>query len=268
MPFTVSHTAAVLPLKILQPRWFSLTGLMAGAMSPDLIYFLMLQTNQRGVSHSWLGLFLFCLPAGIAFSFAFHWLFKQPAVEHLPWPLDRHWSGLADQSFRVPNARAWLVLVASVLIGTLSHFAWDSFTHGAGEIARMFPVLNKEFTLLGVTRSLCRFLQHLSTIVGAVVVMLFAFKSRLLPPPTISRPRCSPGRKFGFWVLGGVVSTLFAVQVVTLFERIYGFDASADYTQYPVVSSFGLAGWAGFFYYCCTVRLFALMRRRRRRSAR
>ena len=92
MPFTTSHPAIVLPLKMLKPRWFSLTGLMAGAMAPDLLYFLMMQTSYRGVSHSWLGLFVFCLPAGIAFSFAFHHLFKQPVIHNLPWPLDRRLS--------------------------------------------------------------------------------------------------------------------------------------------------------------------------------
>jgi len=261
MPFTVSHAAAVLPLKMFRPRWFSLTGLMAGAMAPDLIYFLLMQTTHRGVSHSWPGLFVFCLPAGVVFSFTFQWLFKQPVIYHLPRPLDRRLSGLTDQPFRVRGVRAWVVLVSSVLIGALSHFAWDSFTHGAGEMVKLFPVLNQSLTLFGVTRSLCRFLQHLSTISGAVALGVFALKSRFIPPPATSRTGRTPGQKLRFWLLGGIASTLFAVLVVVCFDRMYDLHAAKDLTQYDVVSAFGLAGWAGFFYYSCLVGLFTSRRR-------
>ena len=40
MPFTFSHPAAVLPLRLLPRHWFSLTGLVIGSMVPDFEYFL------------------------------------------------------------------------------------------------------------------------------------------------------------------------------------------------------------------------------------
>jgi hypothetical protein len=261
MPFTVSHASAALPLKILQPRWFSLTGLMAGAMSPDLLYFLMAQTTYRGVSHSWLGLVIFCLPAGVAFSFAFHLLFKEPLINHLPWLLERRLSGLADHRFRVRSARAWIVLVSSVLIGALSHFFWDSLTHGTGEIAGMLPILNEQYTLFGFTRSLCRYLQHLSTIAGAVALLIYVIKGSYLPPPTIAQPRRRPLEKLRFWFGVVVAASAFACLVVYCFDRIYGLNVTSDVTQYAVVSGFGLAGWAGFFYYCCIIGLRARRRK-------
>ena len=135
MPFTTAHPAAVLPLKKIWPRWFSLTGLMAGAMAPDLQYFLLADTTHRGLSHSWVGLFAVCLPMGLAFSFAFHWLFKEAFIANLPRPLDRWLSGLAVSTFGPRSWSEWAVLVSSVLIGALSHFAWDSFTHLHGEMA-------------------------------------------------------------------------------------------------------------------------------------
>jgi len=157
--------------------------------------------------------------------------------------------------------RAWVVLVVSVLIGALSHFAWDSFTHGAGEMARLLPVLNKEVTIFGVTELLCGFLQHLSTIVGAIVLLIFVLKGSLLPPPTTVPERRSTGQKLRFWLLGGTVSALFAFLVVVLFDRIYDLHAAEDPTQYDVISTFGLAGWAGFFYYCCLLGLIERARR-------
>jgi hypothetical protein len=255
MPFTISHTAIVLPLKQFKPRWFSLTGLMAGAMSPDLLYFLMMQTSYRGVSHSWLGLLVFCLPAGIAFSFAVHHLFKQPVIHNLPWPLDRHLSGLADHQFRVHSPRAWVVLITSVLIGALSHFFWDSLTHDTGEIAWMFPILKESFTLFGISQPLCRFIQHLSTFAGIVVLLLYILKGSLVPPPTISRPLRTPRRKFLFWLVGSVVAAVFALLVVWGYDHLYDLRVTTGYSRHAAMTTVGLASWAGFFYYSCITRL-------------
>lgn len=255
MPFTLAHAAVVLPLKKLRPRWFSLTGLMAGAISPDLLYFLMLQTEFRGLSHSWSGLLLFCLPAGLAFSFAFHYFFKQPVIGNLPRPLEHRLSGLAEQRFRVRSLRAWVVLTASVLIGAISHFFWDSFTHNFGEVAQLFPVLNQSFTFLGITLSLCRFAQHSSTIIGIAVLGLALFKGRLIPPLTISRPTRTVRQKLGFWLVGGALATAFACFVVFFYDRLYDLHIADDHNHHSAMQSFGLAGWAGFFYYCCIQRL-------------
>jgi hypothetical protein len=40
MPFTFAHPAIVLPLKHLPKRWYSLTGLIIGSMTPDFEYFI------------------------------------------------------------------------------------------------------------------------------------------------------------------------------------------------------------------------------------
>ena len=62
MPFTVSHAAAVLPLKNSR---LPLAALMVGSMSPDFAYFLPAALSARTASHSLPGIFLFCLPAGL-----------------------------------------------------------------------------------------------------------------------------------------------------------------------------------------------------------
>ncbi|WP_220463965.1 DUF4184 family protein [Adhaeribacter radiodurans] len=39
MPFTFSHPAIVLPLTLLLRKWYSLTGLVIGSLTPDFEYF-------------------------------------------------------------------------------------------------------------------------------------------------------------------------------------------------------------------------------------
>src|SRR5215510_10405240 len=75
MPFTVSHAAAVLPIH----RWTNyklpLTALMIGSMAPDFGYFFS-HDFPRHLTHSFPGLFIFALPAGLMI-----WLFYVAFLE-------------------------------------------------------------------------------------------------------------------------------------------------------------------------------------------
>jgi hypothetical protein len=258
MPFTISHPAYILPLKQIRPRWFSLTGLAAGALAPDLIYFLMMTTAYRGWSHSWTGLFIFCLPAGIIFSFVFQRLVKYDLIANLPAPFDRILSGLKNSGFRPVGYRDWIVLIVSVLVGTLSHFFLDSMTHQQGEIARRVPFLLERSTILGLTVSNCRILQHFFTTLGALTILFYIFKSRIIPPPSSDFDAGSTKDKLIFWIKGGAIATVFACLIIYIFYGYSIFRLDKAFFVYPVSSTFGLAGWAGFFYYVC---IYALVKR-------
>jgi len=251
MPFTTSHPAIVLPLKQIWPKWFSLTGLIAGAMAPDLPYFLLSITTYRGISHSWAGLFIVCFPAAIVFSFVFHRLFKYDAIVNLPKPFDVKFSGLAVSEFKLRDWQGWLIFIFSILIGILSHFFWDSFTHPTGEIARMFPLLTENTTIFGITRSYARFLQHISTIVGGVAVLIFFFKSRLVPSPAFYKSVRKPNKKLLFWVMCGSFALIFAVAAVCFYNNFYDWQIENGYNRNLVWMSFGIGNWAGLFYIIC-----------------
>jgi hypothetical protein len=259
MPFTVSHPAAVLPLKKLWPRWFSLSGLMAGAMAPDLQYFLLADTTHRGVSHSWIGLFTVCLPLGVIFAFVFHRLFKRTFIANLPRPFDGALSGLAETRFAPGSVREWVVLVGSVLIGAVSHFAWDSFTHAHGEMAQRLPFLLHETTIFGITRMRVRWLQHLSTIVGGLALLYFTWRWKLLPEPLTRESWRRPMEKLRFWIIAGAVGTIYAVGAVWLYDYVYDWHVMLGHNLVPAVSTFGLGGWAGAFYAVC---VYGLVKRR------
>ncbi len=247
MPFTTSHPAVVLPLKKLWPGWFSL----AGAMAPDLQYFLLADTTYRGISHSWPGLFTVCLPLGIVFAFAFHRLFKRQFIANLPRPLDRALSGLAVSEFRPATLREWLVLIYSMLIGALSHFFWDSFTHFDGELAQRIPWLLEQSTFLGLTRHNTRWVQHVSSALGALAVVIGVWKWKLVPPPADPKPGKSPRQKLGFWLSGGACGLAAACLAVWFYNSYYDWRLELGHHQTLAFMSFGLGSWAGFFYFAC-----------------
>ncbi len=242
MPFTVAHTGIVLPLKKWRPHWFSLSGLMAGAMAPDLIYFLLLNTAHRGFSHSWSGLFIFDIPAGLAFAFAFHYLFKYHFIINLPSTLAQRLSGLAEADFTPRSGRAWVVLIYSVTLGVLTHFGWDSFTHARGEIAVMLPFLTEYTTLFGEPVRWTTVAQHTSTIVGFLLLGWFVLKGWNLPPSVATLEYRTPAEKIRFWFGTGIVAVVVAFGALG-FYRTYAPGLAPD-----TFTTFGLGGFAGFFW--------------------
>lgn len=259
MPFTTSHPAAVLPIKQIFGSYSSLTGLMAGAMAPDLLYFLTLTTEFRGFSHSWAGLFVFCLPAGILFSFVFHNLFKYQLIRNLPSPLDRKLAGLAQSTFKVKSSRAWIILILSVAVGTLTHFAWDALTHPEGELARRIPFFLSSIDLFGRPRQVSRIFQHVSTITGWVVIIIYVLKGNIIPAPQNVIAQVSIKEKVMFWVSGSMLSLAAAWVMVLIFNDLFGWVIEDGFKISLAQITFGLTGWTTFF--CWTIVYGLLVRR-------
>lgn len=257
MPFTTSHPAIILPLKHIWPRYFSLSGLMAGAMSPDLLYFLMMGTTERSFSHSWPGLFLFCLPAGVVFAFAFHRLFKRPFLAALPSGLDRFFSGLAYSRFDVCTVRAWLVLASSVLVGALSHFFWDAWTHAHGTIASRIPLFLSYVSILDREVQVTTILQHTSTLLGAGAILWYLVTGRLTPPAMTDYRSLESRRKWTYWIVAAVGSGVFALLALQIWAGGFGFWTLAHGDRGVVIRAIGLGSWAGFFWATCMYGLAA-----------
>ena len=83
MPFTFSHPAIVLPLTYFPKKWFSLTGLVIGSLTPDFEYFLRMRIKSN-YSHTIDGLFWFDLPLGLLLAFIFHDIVRNSLFDNLP----------------------------------------------------------------------------------------------------------------------------------------------------------------------------------------
>lgn len=183
MPFTVSHAAAVMPLS--RNRSFVLSALVIGSMVPDLEFYLFFSFT-RVVSHSLLGIFTFCLPAGLIALAVFHGLLKRPLLSLLPIGHRRLLAPYAG-SFAWRPASRFLQIVVSLLVGVLSHLVWDAFTHVYGLGVRAFPLLALPLWPLsrGAIR-ICDLLQLFFSIMGLVFLLhaYFDWYGRQPGPPT------------------------------------------------------------------------------------
>jgi hypothetical protein len=146
MPFTISHTAVVLPLSRLLARRHLLSATVIGAMVPDFRIFFM--GIPRVETHSAISLVTFCLPVGLITYWVFERLIKTPVVQVLPEGPYARWRPNAMEG-DIRSLRQWLTAAFGILAGAVSHLVWDGFTHEGGRGVRMFPVLDDSIIDIG-----------------------------------------------------------------------------------------------------------------------
>jgi len=173
MPFTLSHIAIVIPLKI-KPLNFS--SLVIGSLVPDTLYFLpknILYFNIHTIS----GLFFFCLPIGLFFYFFWEYFLKKPSLLFLHNLLN---IPTCEIEFRL-SFRSIFLASFSIFLGSYLHIFWDSFTHNYGSMVEALPFLKSViFTVKGEPIYAFKLLQYASSTIGGIILSFWIFKKILL----------------------------------------------------------------------------------------
>jgi len=172
MPFTVSHVAAVLPLRRTRLIW---SALVVGAMAPDFEYFLLMSPQDR-YGHTLIGLFLFTLPLGLLTLWLFHAYVKATLVELMPDEIQRRLAPVAGE-FRFGGASRLAMILTSLSLGIVTHLIWDAFTHGNPWLIRNLPALRHPVPVPGIGFvALYKLLQHVSTVVGLAILLVWLMR--------------------------------------------------------------------------------------------
>ncbi|MES2622401.1 MAG: DUF4184 family protein [Bacteroidota bacterium] len=203
MPFTFSHPAAVLPLRLLPSHWFSLTGLIIGSMVPDFEYFLRMKVESN-FSHTIAGIFLFDLPVGVIIAYVFYNIAAAPLIDNAPAFLSSRFSFLKNSNWNNYFRNNVLKVCLSIILGAISHIVWDNFTHEHGHFASAIPEFSERVNIFGIQMGFYHVLQHLSTLGGAFVIAVY-----VLLLPTDTSYKASPSAKY--W---SVVVILFFLLVI------------------------------------------------------
>lgn len=202
MPFTPSHAVVALPFlrTPLVPA-----AIAIGAMTPDLPLFV----RGVGVSYSFTHTYANVLwTVVLAFGLFLLWriVLRPVASELSPRWLARRlpadWSMSAADAAReaLGIGQRWtraLWLAASVLMGVLSHIAWDEFTHEGRRGVALFPALAEPWgPLLGF-----KWLQHGSSILGLVIIGVWALLWLRRARPRSAVCQAAPGWvRIGWWI--------------------------------------------------------------------
>lgn len=181
-----------------------LSALVVGSLAPDFRYFLNLAPRGH-FGHSFKGIFIVCLPVGLAVLWVFQKIMKLPLISLAPRSHQQRLAALA-KPFRWGGAGRFALIVASLLLGAISHLAWDAFTHDSGLVVRNVPDMRVPLEEFGTHRPLYNVLQHGSTLLGLAFLIFWYWRwfKRTPPQPVPLYLQMSTVMKQ--WIVGSILA--------------------------------------------------------------
>ncbi len=214
MPFTGSHPAAVLPLLRMG---LPASALVIGSLAPDLPYYFPTPVSAAQ-THTLTGALGADLILGLGAFLVWHLLLVPPLVwaapEGLQSRIPDHLRGGHLGALLTPGAVGRVCL--ALVIGALTHVAWDSFTHSGGWGPRTLPWLDTTF--LGLARY--RWLHLASSLAGLAMLGWFVVRWWRRAPAVVDTNPVRPVMRWGLalpllgwagWTAAQVMATLVLV---------------------------------------------------------
>lgn len=222
MPFTPSHTAIILPL--LRLRIFSASGLIMGSMVPDFEFFMRL--SGHGIyGHTIAGIFWFNIPVALAFIFFYHIWVRDPMIANLPLYFRRRFKPFAVFDFVTFFKTNYIKVLYSIVLGNISHIAWDAFTHFDGYFVALIPALRITINFI----PLYDILQYGCSVLGAIYILIFVSK---LSKEKVSY-QATTMRQITYWSIVSIVTI-----TVCYFRMLYVIDLDFGEKMVLLVSGF------------------------------
>ncbi|TXN31542.1 DUF4184 family protein [Lacisediminihabitans profunda] len=208
MPFTPSHIAAVLPFVRLP---LASAALVIGSMVPDLPFFVPLGLH-REQTHSLAGILPFDLPLAIACLLLWFFVVRAPLLDFAPaWLRRRMPPSAALPSAWTARLRVALVVLVSVLLGTVTHLIWDSFTHSDGWAVLRIGLLREHLGPFAVYR----WAQYASSIAGLAIVAGWAARwARVTPLHASPTTRVADRWRVTAWIVVAAVVAAIALGIL------------------------------------------------------
>lgn len=214
MPFTLAHTAVVLPFY--RKHYISATALIVGSVAPDFEYFFKMGSNSA-YSHTIAGIFYFNIPVVILLSFVFHLYVKRNLIHNSPAWIQWKFQDTLHFNVRTYFKNHWIIFLLSAMIGSASHVFWDSFTHASGYFANtLWFYKGTSIPFGGANYPLFYALQQISTAVGLLIFLIFIFLKKSDPGAIVYEPRAK------YWL------TFFAIVAFAMTLRFLPFPEDIE----------------------------------------
>ncbi len=187
MPLTTAHPLPSILLRKPMGRFGVLSALIIGSMTPDFHYFIPLHVGREH-SHSLLGLVWYCLPMGLVTYWLFHRFFKQALSDLLPLAVKQKIAWVIDQN-TTSKPIPFLAVVLSLLVGSITHIIWDSFTHGTSPVVMAISPLQYPIASIGnYVVTVYKVLQHGSSVIGTLVMAIWIARWYVKAPSIKTKP--------------------------------------------------------------------------------
>jgi len=174
MPFTLSHPAAVWPIRRIP--YLATIPMIIGSLAPDLAAIMVppgtfLPYYWLPSTHMLRGSFVVDLPFGYLLLMLL--VLLRTLLTAPLWEPHRSFIRAAFNDY-LGNSLWWLLAIPSLIIGSWTHIVWDAFTHEDRFISRHLTILQQPVLMAtDHPMHLSHMLQYLSSIVGLIIIAVW-----------------------------------------------------------------------------------------------
>src|SRR5262249_48732022 len=147
-------------------------------------------------------------------------LMKLPLISLAPEAHQQRLVSLA-KPFRWGGALRFMLIVASLLLGSISHLAWDAFTHERGLVVRNVPDMRVPLEEFGTQRPLYTLLQHGSSLLGLALLAFWYWRWLKRTPAQPVPPYLETSSRAKVWILGSTVTVATGVSFFYAYFKSY-----------------------------------------------
>ncbi len=204
-------------------------------MTPDFVYYIPYCLPLGDFCHTLTGIFILCLPLGLAALAIFQYLIKYPVLALLPINHQSRLYGVSGDFTFFPFNQ-FLRIVVSILVGAFTHTIWDSFTHRAGWVVNFFVFLKTPaFVIGGSSIPIYKLMQHGSTLLGiALLIYWYVEWYRKAKTVTIPDEFMVPNRtKIAVFSIMGLIAAIIAT--ITAFTTGDFPQTSLDHLDFFII---------------------------------
>lgn len=208
MPFTASHAAAVLPFG----RRLSASALVIGAMLPDVPLYL---PFGYGDTHSVTAMLTTNLVAGLILFVIWHGFLARPVDWFAPRAIRERLSAAQQPGLRrrlnTPGKVG--LVVASLLVGQMTHLFLDLFTHAGTPVTNNVAWFNADVA----GHPVYLWLQVIVSAIGLVLIAGWALRwYQAANPHEVDREPSVLGRAAAYTTIGGFAAAAFLLTASAL----------------------------------------------------
>ena len=141
---------------------------------------------KSNYSHTLSGIFWFDLPLALLLTFLFHNLTRNLLFQNLPSFIRNRILIFTDFNWNAYFKRNYFIVLISLLFGIFSHIFWDAFTHKHGYFVNQIEALENTIAIFGTEIPFWKIAQHLSTLIGSIILLITFFRLPITDNSTIS----------------------------------------------------------------------------------
>jgi len=238
MPFTLTHTLAVLPIHRVTARYLPLSALIIGSIIPDFPLFFSLGINYEQ-THCTVGILTWCNGLGLIAYIVFQQYLKAPWLALCP-RFVRERLGQYSAPVPIRSFKTLSLVSLAIIIGSSTHVIWDSYTHFGGWGVRQHPALSQLWQINNLSIPLYKFLQYGSSIIGLPFLTLWTLlKLSRLPVVNVSLPVLSDKLRHYVALIFVVASAGLSLQIIHDYLRLDDTGQHLELLAYRLITGNG-----------------------------